>query len=364
MIPATKSATSEAYDLDAHSLKQFTWFNLVVWLVIEGAVRISQNITYGKPTVYFLIDISDTLSGFLICFAIRPILGRYVRKISVKTVVVAFVSSLLAAIVWQVIHTELYITIFPQEPRAESFLQGLKGLRLPFYLFLVWCAAFAFWQNNVWVTSEQKRRLQAEKTGKQAVLRNLQSQLAPHFVFNSLNAAYAMAIEEGAVKTQEQLLTMANLIRHSTNASGSIYSTWGAERDFIEDYLALEKSRFDQRLELSMNIDPTISEAFRIPTLLLQPLFENVITHSVARSIAPVRLTFTATKKPDGVWFTVHNNLPEKRKEDSADSLGSSIINLKKRLEVLYAGKAKCRIEDALDHYEIAVFIPAKSKEE
>lgn len=341
-----------------NSFRQFVGFNILVWVCIEGVIRVSQSVVLGKPTVYLLIDLSDTLIGFVLCFAIRPVLSRYVKTISIHTVLVAFTCSLCAAIIWHLVHTEVYIAVFPQEPRAESFLQSLSGLRFPFYLFLVWCAAFAFWQNNVLVSLEQKRRLQAEKMGKQAILRNLQAQLAPHFVFNTLNAAYALAIEEGASKTQKQLYTMADLIRYSTNVSASLFSPLQQEWKFAQGYLALEQSRFGDRLDILLNIADDIDTSIEIPTMILQPLLENAIVHNVACSMDTVLLEMMIKRQNHMMLLTVRNSVPTDVIASVQNSMGSSLQNLTQRLEVLYEGKASLETTATGGSFDVAIRLP------
>lgn len=345
-----------------YSMRQFTLFNLVVWVVIEGLIRVGQSFTFGKPAQYLLIDFSDTLTGFLLCFAIRPVLSRYVDKITIRTVLVAFLCSIITAIVWQLIHTEVYIAVFPLQTRAETLLLSLKGLRFPFYLFLVWCAIFAFWQNNIRVKDEYQRRLLAEKEGKKAILHNLQSKLAPHFIFNTLNSAYALAIEEGAEKTQRQLHTMADLIRRSTNVGERLFWNWQDERQFLADYIALEESRFGDRFNVIADVEE-IDDDFQIPVLLLQPLVENVIVHNVTVSLDKVDVRLVAKSSEAGVKFRISNNLVScdgisPPLTSSQSSMGTSLQNLAARLDALYQGRASCDIKHTDSCFDVAIVIP------
>jgi hypothetical protein len=112
-----------------------------------------------------------------------------------------------------------------------------------------------------------------------AQLRFLKAQLNPHFLFNALNSVCGL-ISEDTTRAQTMVTNLSNILRHSlSSTSGTV--TLEHELEVVNDYLALESIRFEERLRTTIALDPNALTT-PIPPMLVQGLVENAIKHGVA----------------------------------------------------------------------------------
>jgi sensor histidine kinase YesM len=130
----------------------------------------------------------------------------------------------------------------------------------------------------------RERDLQAERLQRkltEARLRALQQQIEPHFLFNTLNAVSALAQEGDVNGTVKTLALLGDLLRETLHRNEPVV-TMAQELELLERYLAIQRVRLEERLEVRMHIDREVLAA-ETPTFLLQPLVENAIRHGIAR---------------------------------------------------------------------------------
>lgn len=114
-----------------------------------------------------------------------------------------------------------------------------------------------------------------------AQLRSLRAQISPHFIYNSLNAIAGL-IPSDPVRARELLVDFADFTRYSLGTEGD-FTTLEAELSAVERYVLLEKARFGERLQVSLDIAPEVL-GLKIPFLSVQPLVENAVRHGMYTS--------------------------------------------------------------------------------
>jgi len=178
----------------------------------------------------------------------------------------------------------------------------------------------------------------------EARLTALRAQINPHFLFNSLTTI-GYLIETAPDKAFTTLLQLTKLLR-GILSSTSEFSTLGDEMKLIESYLEIERSRFEERLAVKIDV-PRDLEKVRIPSLILQPLVENAMKHGISenRNGGEVRITASAEKNADGsfVKLTVFDTGSGRIDKGSSGS-GLGLANIRERLESYYDGKAEFRL--------------------
>ncbi|HWI61025.1 MAG TPA: sensor histidine kinase, partial [Symbiobacteriaceae bacterium] len=211
--------------------------------------------------------------------------------------------------------------------------------------------------------AELERRLQAEELEnlemhsllREAELRALQSQVNPHFLFNTLNMVAKMAFIEGSERTQSLLETVADLLRYSLRDLDRPV-TLGQEVAQVERYMTIQGQRFRDRIRFVTQVDEE-SFATPIPCLTLQPLVENALIHGIGsreeggvvellvrRSLYQVEILV----RDDGVGIDPLR--VQKLNEGTAGAAGSGhttglgLQNVRRRLELFYGGEATLRI--------------------
>jgi sensor histidine kinase YesM len=339
------------------SALSFAIFNPTVWICFYGLVRILQTAIFSKPAIYLIVDISDTFLGFILCFGAKFLLQNQIAKASLKTILTVVATSLCLSVVWLVIHNQLYLWVFPHNTAAPFSIKSLKGLIMPFYVFVVWCAAYAFWQYSLWRQQEKEKLVLTELENQKFQMRALQNQLTPHFLFNALNSIYSNAIKEGAAQTQTSILALSDLLRHASKQSDNGLCSLNEEIMFIQNYLRIEGNRFSNRLMIECLFPEVLPNAY-VPKMLIQPLIESVIRHVVQESNQPTKLSVTIKIENRRLEARVINTLPADLDSDKKNGLGTGINNLRQRLRLHYADAALFSVKKDNQNFCVLVNIP------
>jgi two-component system, LytTR family, sensor kinase len=160
----------------------------------------------------------------------------------------------------------------------------------------------------------------------EAELKALRAQLNPHFLFNALTTIGHM-IQTSPPRALQTLLRLTDLLRRVLRSEGT-FTTLGKELELVDAYLDIERSRFEDRLEVSLSVPPSLRGA-RIPTLLLQPLIENAVRHGIAPRRSGGRIEIAATRRErDGA-----PPILELRVEDTGTGMDPALLSAIERLD-------------------------------
>jgi two-component system LytT family sensor kinase len=179
---------------------------------------------------------------------------------------------------------------------------------------------------------DRNNRLQLEK--KNAELNYLKSQTNPHFLFNTLNNLYSLA-EERSPHTAGAILRLSAILRFMLYESDAAFIAIGREMKIIREYIELERMRYDDSLNIT--IEEEVDESGQlVPPLLLIPLVENAFKHGVSETIHQPFIRIKLQVRNGVLFFVVENsksrkNLPGQVKEN----IGLS--NLRRQLDLLFS---------------------------
>jgi two-component system LytT family sensor kinase len=208
-----------------------------------------------------------------------------------------------------------------------------------------WCKNLLAWilSYTVYHYVEQTRlagyeRIMLKMSMREAESKVLRSQLNPHFTFNALNSIRALVFEDPA-KAQLSITQLSNILRNSLLADRRKTVDLQEELRTVEDYLELEKVRYEDRLRYSIT---TNSQAiyWQVPPMMLQTLVENGIKHGVSKEIKGGFVEVKSEIINDLLVITITNsgNL------GNTDSGGVGLKNTAERLSILYGKGAAFRI--------------------
>ncbi|MDL2317890.1 sensor histidine kinase [Eubacteriales bacterium OttesenSCG-928-A19] len=128
--------------------------------------------------------------------------------------------------------------------------------------------------------TEEMRRVTMEQAMDTLRLSLLQSQINPHFLFNTLNIISRMAQMEDAPKTEDLILRLANLFRYNLQSVDDVVPL-RSELRIVEDYIAIQRIRFGERMAFELRCEPD-PDAYTVPAFTLQPLIENAVIHGIS----------------------------------------------------------------------------------
>lgn len=218
--------------------------------------------------------------------------------------------------------------------------------------------AYVFNQLNVVVgwtslylvmTTWRKLRMQTEAAlaatamAHQAQLKMLRYQLNPHFLFNTLNAISTLVLDRDNATANRMVQGLSAFLRHSLDADPMQRVTLKQEIDAIGLYLDIEKTRFAERLRVSIDVEPVCWSAL-MPSLLLQPLVENAIKYAVAKRVEGGTLGLHASMEGDRLRLSVTDDGPgwaalngaNAPPEPGPNGNRVGLANTRERLRVLY----------------------------
>lgn len=189
---------------------------------------------------------------------------------------------------------------------------------------------------------------------KEAELNWLKLQLNPHFLFNSLNSISSLTVSSPA-KAQDMVNRLSVLLRYSLRQSPDSMVSLKDEVENCRMYLEIEKVRFGSRLNYSLNV-PNSTQNEKIPAMILQPLFENAIKHSVAQTSEPSSIVLKVIKDIGSTTIIVENSLPSHPTSNSG--MGVGLENINRRLTLIYGDKNLLAKEKKEGHYIVAITFP------
>ncbi len=175
----------------------------------------------------------------------------------------------------------------------------------------------------------EKRQLMTE-------LKFLRSQVSPHFFFNTLNNIYSLTLEKSN-KAPEVILKLSGMMRYLLYATRKRKQDLKSEIDCIQNYIDLERIRFNDALQIDVGISGDMENKVIAPMLLV-PLIENCFKHGASKNIGSMYISIDVDVTEDLLHFKVSNTIPKK---DTASKLGTrsggiGLSNVKKRLELGY----------------------------
>jgi two-component system LytT family sensor kinase len=173
-----------------------------------------------------------------------------------------------------------------------------------------------------------------------AQLDALRSQLRPHFLFNTLNAISVLTLQD-APRARQMVIRLGSLLRRSLDEEEHEVSL-RQELLFLDDYLDIQRARFGDRLNVTLDVDTAVADA-KVPVLLLQPLVENAIEHGWPAKDAARSISLRATRSDGVLRLSVEDDGPGAGNADDRRE-GIGLTNTRERLRRLYGDRATLRL--------------------
>ncbi|WP_019638603.1 sensor histidine kinase [Paenibacillus fonticola] len=226
------------------------------------------------------------------------------------------------------------------------------------------CRAFNGMIDNIQrLMAENMNSLEKDRLVKELELKTLQSQINPHFLFNTLNSISKLAYIEGATKTSDLAVSVSRLLRYNLQKLDQAV-TLREEVENVTEYINIQKARFRDRIKFVMDIDERALDSM-IPCLTLQPILENAFVHGIEQMESGAVLKLAIGYSEDGVEVEIRDNgvgmnaetvkmLLESIREESSrfggrkgQTTGLGTHNVFKRLHLFFDGQEQIDIESA-----------------
>lgn len=196
---------------------------------------------------------------------------------------------------------------------------------------------------------EQKKLLQEIQVEKlQAEVNYLRSQVNPHFLFNALNNLYALTLKKSD-EAPEVVLKLAELMEYMLYESEDARVPLEKEINYLNNYLELEKIRQGNNADIRLTVTGNMDKCW-IPPFLILPLVENAFKHGVNRAVRNAYL-FISVNIAEDLEIRIENNKSNNQGPEHNGGIG--LLNLRRRLELLYPGKYILETVDGPDKYQV-----------
>lgn len=324
----------------------------VPWVLIHSKAPLGALLLSVACTVAFALA---TLPVWYLCRALPLQPARVWQVVSIHAV---------ASAIWSV--EFLVFAMLVAEPLAllpgsrslpadvEAAEAALIGVGALFYLL---AATFHY----VLAELEQRRKAgereaELQLAAQRAELSALRAQVHPHFLFNSLNTVSALIGYDGA-KAREACLLLAEYLRGTLGGQEHALVSLKDEWALCERYLKVEALRLGERLQIEVAMEDS-AEHCEIPSLLLQPLVENAITHGIALANEPKPLRFRARCHDGRLSVELENGLDSAPQAQRRPG-GLGLANVRARLFGQYGKDATLRVERDVNRFKLLLDLPA-----
>ncbi len=233
---------------------------------------------------------------------------------------------------WLLIHMNMLMGWADTSTPFRARLLDLSLQDLPRFFVTMGVAQVVVYYATVRQREMESAKLETKLA--QAQLEVLRSQMEPHFLFNSLNAIARLTRKDPSA-AERMTFQLAAFLRVSLDCAGSLEVPLAQELEFLQNYLAIQKTRFGDRLSIRVDVDRDLLST-PVPSLILQPLAENAIRHGIARSAGPGFLEVRAVRDNGSLRIQIADNgagMAIKRDEGRE---GFGLRNTRARLKQMY----------------------------
>lgn len=214
-----------------------------------------------------------------------------------------------------------------EDPRKGRFWWNLI---FNFILIALWLLIYMVWHYLERNRKDEIAKLNLEKLVREMELKTIKSHINPHFIFNSLNSIRAL-VNENPDRARKAITELSNILRSSFQIEKEELVSLKEELDIVKDYLAIEHMRFEDRLDISYEIDEELLVQ-PVPPMMIQTLVENGIKHGISKRVEGGIIKIIARKVDHHYELIIQNTgaLSGSRKE------GFGIKSTRERLKILF----------------------------
>lgn len=208
-------------------------------------------------------------------------------------------------------------------------------------IYLIWSLIYFLFHYVENYRKAEIENLKWQASINEIELNKLKSQLNPHFMFNAMNSIRAL-VDEDPAKAKNSITQLSNILRNTLQMGKNKVIPFDQEYKLVKDYLDLEATRYEERLKVSLDIDPQ-SERFEVPPLMLQTLVENGIKHGISKLPEGGKISIITKVGDDKLNIYIRNS--GQMNGIDAES-GFGLKNTRQRLQLLYGEKALLNISN------------------
>jgi len=227
----------------------------------------------------------------------------------------------------------------------------------PITLFLIsWIGSSMANIVSRWFSAEQLKE-EMSKQQLETELSFLKSQVNPHFLFNTLNSIYTLAVTSNP-NTADSVLKLSRIMRYTLEEARNNYVQLNAEVEFIQSYIDLQRMRMNDNVQVNVSVDGDTNLA-QVPPLIFIAFVENAFKYGISAH-HPSTVSVRIAAKDNNLEFYCENDIfPNNPKQEGT---GTGIVNVQRRLELLYGKQYTLNIDDSGEKFKVELLFPIAVK--
>lgn len=347
-------------DLLSFSHIKRTWFYVIYWgfytvlfSVIQGmpandlvtafvneVISLPPKIIFVHIVLYFLMDkllFKNRIWEFLFAYLILILVFAVVQRVIDNAIIIPYF-----------LPHWTKMPLLSEPPYLYHVIKLQFLVTVPFSIKLFW-----YWsveKNKVQVIESQKMK---------AELQFLRNQFHPHFLFNVLNSLYSKILNQSG-DSSDIVLKISSLLRYSIYEANEPQVKLRKEIGYIKDFIALQQTRFGDRIDVSCTINERTIQDEVIAPFLIIPFIENSFKHCVDEFSGKGWITMNLSLQNNWLTLQIENskvNEPNRSAQQIQGNSGVGLANVQRRLELLYNDAYTLKINDTEDSYFVLLKI-------
>ena len=335
------------------------WFHTGMWIVLLFVLTVLSSINGSWPFSFYLLNMIVALPAMLLFTYMMDLFGNKllfdIKKPVLYFLVLICLTVICASLIPILNHLFLfgliYLRVFESNPwfNLKQILQSFIIIWFPYFIILI----KTFFVN--WFKAEQEKLIVQNKQ-LLSEIQLMKMKLHPHFLFNTLNNLYAMA-KRNNKNTPGYIMKLSELYRVMLYECNKDFYPLLEEINLIENYIELEKIRYDERLKLDFSIPRNIDSSLMIPPLLFFTFVENAFKHGCRNDVGQPYINVSVEMDADNITFLSQNSKPNK--EFTPNNYGGiGLESTNKRLELIFKDEYVFENEVIEDYYRVRLQIP------
>lgn len=249
-----------------------------------------------------------------------------------------------------------YVFIHVEEIANYEAISRMSIAVSSMFFILIWGASSGFRLAEEWRRTESRRR-ETESRRLEAELNLLKSQINPHFLLNSLNNLYALALT-APEKTPDALLKLSEMVAYILYECDKPKIALDRDLHFVKNYVELQKMRLAPNVVLHFDI-PESAPHLEIEPMILIPFIENAFKHGLTTK-QPCDIIISITIKREELFLKVENDVFPLKTTVNGNVSGIGLANTRQRLDYSYAEKHRLNIEKSDAKHRVELNIDLK----
>jgi sensor histidine kinase YesM len=337
---------------------------LIIWWLVWVFLALGQSLLFYYAFGSFIgISLVDSLVSLLLYSGIGLSLWypfRFFNSGDTKTTVIItnlVASGAISIVLWILLTKFTMTTVIPEQNNYPAYWAATFPYRIGSGVFIYGLIIMTYYlfESLSNLSDKNAKEAKLESLVKETELKMLRSQINPHFLFNSLNSISSLTITDPE-KARDMVVKLSEFMRYALSRKDEQPVTLQNELENLRLYLDIEKVRFGDKLTTEETIETGCLD-FKIPVMLLQPLYENAVKHGVYESTESVKI-MTSVKKIEGYLEIVISNNYDSNPSQKRGT-GTGILNVSRRLELFYGNKASIKTAKENGLYTVTIYIPA-----